>query len=166
MKTAILYTSSHGTTEKVAENIAEILRSGDVDVELISLDRVRNPGTDAFDTVILGTSIHVGRPSGKMQKYVTETENKNVLETKNIGLFVCCMLPEPEKRAAQFERAFPEYLRVRARASGIMGGEFIFEKMNWLERAMIKKIAGTGKSVSAVDGRAIADFAARMKQTF
>jgi menaquinone-dependent protoporphyrinogen oxidase len=163
MKTAVVYTSMHGTTEKVACRIADMLRAGGAEVALISLEKERNPLLGEFDTVILGTSIHAGKPAKKMHRYVTETENKNVLETKIIGLFVCSMFPDAEKRAEQFEQAFPEYLRARAKASVMPGGEFLFEKMNWLERAIIRKVAKTNKSVSAIDSEAIAGFADRMR---
>ena len=58
MKTAILFSSKHGTTAKVATILAEKL--GDENINLINLKTETNPNLDAYDAVILGTA-KIGR---------------------------------------------------------------------------------------------------------
>lgn len=162
MKTAILFTSRHGTTAAVADTIADLLRSpGEVDI--IDLKKERDPDLDAYDTVILGTSIHMGNPAKTMQRYVTETRHKNALESKRVGLFICCMYPDQARRTEQLEHAFPEYLHRHAAAEFIAGGEFRTERMTRLERMVVKKVSGSSGPFSAIDTEAVKDFAEKMK---
>ena len=163
MKTAILYTTRHGTTEKVARTIAEgLCDSGEVD--LVNLRFYRDQPLDRYDTVVLGTSIHMGRPDKAMQRYVTETKNKNALEARRVGLFLCCMHTDEGRRADQLEHAFPEYLRRHAEAITIAGGEFLTEKMGWLDRMIVKKVSGVAGNTEDLRGDDIVAFIEKMKK--
>lgn len=142
--------------------IAEGLRDiGEVDV--ISLGKQKNPSLAGYDTVILGTSVHMGKPGKAMHRYTTETEHKNVLQTKRTALFLCCMEDDAEKCARQFEHAFPEYLRRSASATAVVGGEFLMGEMNGLERMIARKITGSRDSVSKLQRKHIEDFIAEIK---
>ena len=79
---------------------------------------------------------------------------------KETGLFICCMDKNREKE--EFENAFPKELREHAKACGILGGEFLFENMNFLEKAIIKKIAKTDQSIYQLNHAAIEKFADEM----
>jgi len=81
---------------------------------------------------------------------------------KKLGLFLCCM-EEGEKANEQFENAYPENLRKHATATGLFGGEFTFEKMNFLEKSIIKKISKISESVSKINEKAINEFAINIK---
>jgi len=147
MKKAILYTSSHGTTAKIAAILAEKL--GNENVDLIDLGRSDIPEIEGYSQIILGTSIHAGQPSRKMQKFCA-SYSKSLL-SKPLALYVCGMEADPEKRKQEFNTAFSEDFRNHASASGFLGGEFLFEKMNFFEKFIIKKISKTDKSVSSID---------------
>ena len=66
LKTAIIYTSKYGTTEKAAVSIAEKLKETS-EVELFSLKKCPNPDINGFDTVILGTPIYARQASQKIK---------------------------------------------------------------------------------------------------
>jgi menaquinone-dependent protoporphyrinogen oxidase len=145
MKTAIIYTSKHGTTAKVAQMIAE--RLTDNQAAIIDLKKVKCPDLNSFDGIILGTSVYAGTPSKRMQTFIKN--HADILTAKRIGLFVCGMEPNREKRRQELENAYPLSLKQQAVARHFLGGEFLFEKMNFFERAVIKRIAKTDKSVFA-----------------
>ena len=67
------------------------------------------------------------------------------------------VLTPPKK----IEYSNPEELLNHAKATGLFGGEFIFEKMNFLERLIIKKISGLKESVSKINYETIQQFANR-----
>ena len=69
---------------------------------------------------------------------------------------------EGEKAENQFNESFPEELIKHVSATGIFGGEFNFEKMNFIERAMLRKIAKVDKSVSKISEENIAKFVSRI----
>lgn len=159
MKTAIVYASSHGTTEKVAGIIAEKL-SGDK-ITIFNLKKQKNISVEDFDKVIIGGSMH----AGKMQKAVQTFVDKHIetLKVKAVGLFVCGMEPNPEKQILELVSAYPEGIRQIAKISVFVGGEFLFEKMNFVQRMIIKKIAHTDKSVSALQQQNIENLISLMK---
>ena len=102
---------------------------------------------------------------GTIQKGVKKfcEHNQTLLLSKPLGLFICCMTPEPEKRRQEFDLAFSPELRAHSRANGILGGEFLFEKMNFLERMVVKKVAKTDHSVSDIDTSAVRTFTEALK---
>jgi menaquinone-dependent protoporphyrinogen oxidase len=155
MKTAIIYTSKYGTTEKIACSIAEKLKETN-GVELFSLKKNAKPNISAFETVILGSSIYAGQASGKMRTFCKA--NESVLLQKKTALFVCGMEPDKEKQEKELKDAYPEALQNKAIATGFLGGAFIFEKMNLFERMIIKKIAKTTTSVERIDWKSVDEF--------
>ncbi len=154
MKTAIIYTSKHGATARIAAMLAAKIP----DSTLISLDENAESAIAGFGRVILGTPIYAGQPRAKMMRFCKK--NRDVLALKNIGLFVCCMWPEEEKRAEQLKNAFPEWLHEAAKAEAVLGGAFDFDQLNALERMVVKKIAKFDRSVEAIDAEAVDRFAA------
>jgi len=149
MKTAIIYDSKYGTTEKVAGSIAEKLMETN-EVECFSLKKNPNPDISGFEVVILGTPVYAGQPSKKMKAFCKI--NEPVLLEKKTGLFVCGMEPYREKRENELKAAYPITLQEKALAAAFLGGAFLFEQMNFFERLIIRKIAKTNKSVQRIFG--------------
>lgn len=154
MNISIIYISNHGTTEKVANLIASKLKKEKFETVLINLRKNSKPNIDDADLVILGSSIHAGNVQKKMKKFCSLYLNQ--LKNKNLALFVCLM--EKEKKWQEFEVAYPKELREHSFANAIAGGEFLFENMNFFERAIIKRIAKTDKSIYDLDNIAIDAF--------
>jgi menaquinone-dependent protoporphyrinogen oxidase len=161
MQTAIIYASKHGTTEKVAFSIAEKLKETN-EVALFSLNKIPNPNISDFEMVILGSSIYAGQASDKMKTFCKA--NESVLSRKKTGLFVCGMQPDKEEKEKELKDAYPEILRGSAQATGFLGGAFLFEKMNFFERLIIKKIAKTSTSVEQIDWEAVDEFVKKLKE--
>lgn len=140
MKTLVVYASRHGCAEKCAHLLVDNL-SGEVDV--VNLAKTKVPDLAVYDTVIIGGSIHMG----KIQKSVTvfcQNEMKELLE-KKVGLYLCCANLDVVEM--QMKGAFPEPLYSHATAREHFGYTYDFSKMNFLERAAIKHVAKTDKSV-------------------
>lgn len=152
MKTAIIYYSKHGTTERVAHLIGENLNHK---VDYISLRENAKPDIRTYDRIILGTSIYAGTPGRKFSQFCNK--NRSLLKEKVIGFFICCMNKEQE--VEEMNNAFPEYLQQSAIPKAILGGEFLFDKMNCIERFITKKVAKIESSVSCLRYDAIREFA-------
>jgi menaquinone-dependent protoporphyrinogen oxidase len=146
MKIAIVYFSKHGTTAKVAQMIAERLTGNQVAV--IDLKKVKCPDLNSFDGIILGTSIYAGTSPKTMQRFCKE--NIEELKQKQLSLFVCGMELDETKQQQELANAYPQELVRHAVSTCFAGGEFQFEKMNFFERAIIKRIAKTDKNVSQI----------------
>jgi menaquinone-dependent protoporphyrinogen oxidase len=155
MKTLIAYVTSHGCTEGCALKLKSMLPEQS---DLVNLKKDDIPDLAAYDAILVGGSIHVGRVQSAVRKFCSK--NESVLSSKKLGLFLCCM-ETGEKGQQQFESAFPESLRRKAVARGIFGGEFRFEKMKGFEKWITKKVAHIDGDVSTVDETKIREFAGK-----
>ncbi|MCL2290054.1 MAG: flavodoxin domain-containing protein [Bacteroidetes bacterium] len=161
MKTAIIYASKHGTTEKVAHSIADKLK-GTNEVELFSLNANPKPDINAFEMVIIGSSIYAGQASKKVKAFCKE--NESLLLQKKIGLFTCGMQPEKENQEKELQAAFPEVLLKHSKATNFLGGELLFEQMNFFERMLVKKFMKIKSSVHQIDWDGVEDLAKRLQE--
>ena len=142
MKTVIVYASSHGTTEKVANIIREKLDSNTV--QTYNLKYKPKIDLSSYETVIIGGSIHAGFIQSDVKKFIKE--NTVVLLQKKVALYLCCMNEAKEKE--EFNNNYPELLRNHSIYNAIVGGEYIFEKMNFIEKFLVRKISGVNSTIS------------------
>jgi len=160
MKTLIIYATSHGCTEKAVKELSQKL-SG----EIISMDLKNHPSLSLseFDRIIIGGSIHAGLIQKRIRNFCSA--NLEQLKSKEIGLFICCMY-EAEIAREEIKNAFPEELHQMAKTEAIFGGEYNFDKMNFVEKLLVKKIAKVSESVSKLDHDSIDRFANKMEKTY
>lgn len=153
MSCVILYSSKYGGTLLCAEKLAE---SMNVDSTFINLDKNSNPDLSKYQSVIIGTSIYIGaiRKSVKMfcKNYLS------ILETKKVGFFISCLAKESEANL-YFEKSFDEILLSNAAAIGVFGPVVNYDKMNFFEKMILKKITGKSESFSKIDDEQIIKFA-------
>lgn len=158
METLIVYASSHGTTEKVAKIIESKIGTT---AKSINLKKNKKPDISQFKQIIIGGSIHAGTMQKKVKRFCND--NMVLLLEKRIGLFICCM--DSTKEIQQIENAFPEILRNHAICKKSLGGEFLFDKMNALEKFIVKKVSGIDKTTSNIDYDKIEELANAIKNS-
>jgi menaquinone-dependent protoporphyrinogen oxidase len=158
MKILIAYTSKHGTTERIA-GILNVKINGTA--KLVNLSRGKKPDLKAFDIVIVGGSIYMGRINSTLRKYLAE--NQEILLTKHLGLYLSC-LEKDETAQNQFNRAFPELLRNHSFATGLLGGEVLINKMNILERFIVSKTHNIKKSTTRLNNKGIDHFVKKIRE--
>lgn len=158
MATIVIYMTKHGTTEK----IVSILKSKlDNQVDEVCNLKSQKCDISKYDDIIIGGSIHAGQVQSKIKKFCKNHESD--LLNKKLGLFITCM-EESESKLEFLKNSFPENLLNHAVVTGIFGGEFNFDKMNFVEKAIIKKITGFTTSKSRIDEKEIAEFAEKFSQ--
>ena len=156
MKTAIIFKTKHGTTEKVAYMLAKDLSKDGSEVRIIDLAKTRQPHLNGYERIIIGGSIHVGRIQREIRTFCDK--HSEMLLEKKLGLYICCMETDELKRQKEFDDAFSAVLKEHASAKAIMGGEFLLEKMNFIERLVVRKVANTRESVYDIDTEAVEKF--------
>lgn len=156
MKTCIIYTTMHGCTEKCAEELKSHLAS---DAVLFNLKHKTPKELKSYDQIVIGGSIHAGHIQRKIKTFCEKHEA--LLLQKNLGLFLCCM-EDGENAQTQFNNAFPESWRRHAKATGLFGGEFDFNKMGFMAKAIVKKVANVTESVDHIKHESIEEFAVQM----
>lgn len=157
-KTAIFFASKHGTTERLAHLIAERLNHHEISI----FNLKDNPKVDlgSYHQIIIGGSVH----AGQIQKRVRTFCQEHLLELleKPLGLFLCGM-NEPQYES-QLQHAYPDLLRHHAISCQVLGGEFLFPKMNFLEKIIVRKVSGITQSVSHIRMEALEAFAQAMSK--
>lgn len=144
MNTLIVYATKHGCTEKCAAILSEKL-TGKVD--LCNLKGVKAVNLSQYDKVIIGGSIYAGQIRKETSEFCTK--NLNELKDKKLGFFLCCMR-DGEIADMQINNSFPQELLSNALAKDYFGGEFIFKKMNIMERLIVKKVSKIDKDTSNI----------------
>lgn len=155
MSTLIVYASKYGFTKTCAEILAKKLGEN---VDIYDLNS-NLPDLMKYDKVIVGGSIYAGKIRKPVMRFCTD--NLNTLKGKKLGLFICGMAKEDDAQK-QLESTFPQELLAVCAAKGFFGGECNYEKMNFLEKFIMKKITGSKQSQSKIAEDNITRFAGMM----
>ncbi|WP_239253883.1 flavodoxin domain-containing protein [Listeria ilorinensis] len=133
MKTLILYDSKYGTTERCAQHLAAQIKC---DVDMQKIIPKKNYDLSDYQQIILGTPIYMGKP----RKVFTEFINQHLdtLLTKRLHLYICGM--QNADAGEELKNAYPEELSRHATHKAFFGGEFIFTKMNFFEKLIVKTV--------------------------
>jgi menaquinone-dependent protoporphyrinogen oxidase len=143
LKTLIVYESRHGSVKKAVDFIAMKLMDPP---DIMSAKEALRSNLEKYDTIIIGGSIM----AGKIQKNITSFINSNIdiLLQKKIALLLAAASPEKDVIQKEINDSFPEKIRNVSQYTAHIGYEFNLEKMNFMFRMMIKKMAKVEKSVS------------------
>lgn len=152
MKTAIIYTTKYGCSQKCAKILRDKL-GGEVD--LYNLKTRNTIDLSQYQRIIIGGSIYMGRIQKEVRTF--SIENQDRLKDKKLGLFICCMR-EGEEAQKQLEESFPQELIERAVAVEYFGGEFVFDKMSFMDSFIAKKVAKINKDTSNISEEKIYKF--------
>lgn len=157
MKSAIIYATKYGCVEKAAKILQSKLNGK---VSLFNITKETVPNLEDYDNVILGGSIYVG----KIQKVLTNYLNSNLpsLLHKRVGLFICAGQPEPI-RTKELQEAFPVELFNHATVKEVFGYEYNFDKLNFLDKLIVRKVAGVTESCYALSSEKIQNFIKAIK---
>ncbi|MEJ5228843.1 MAG: flavodoxin domain-containing protein [Pseudothermotoga sp.] len=157
MKTLILYDTYTGTTEKCANLLAQNLN----DAEVVNISKQKVPSLEAYDLVVLGTYVHAGKISKKIQDFCRK--NLEILKTKKIGIFFCML--RGDQGIEEYTKAnFSEDLLKAVKVKEYFGGELNYEKMNFFFRFILKQIEKKTKPQLGIKPERISSFAKRLKE--
>jgi menaquinone-dependent protoporphyrinogen oxidase len=156
MKGIIIYESLHGSTEKCAKMLTELI-GGDIQTARLHDNEYIN--IDEFDVVIVGGSIHMGVIQTRVENFLKNNHEK--LREKQLGLYLCCM-EEGEIAREQFDRAYPAEFRKKAIATGLFGGEFNLRRMSFFEKKLTRRLTGIKSSVPKINEEEIRHFAKKI----
>lgn len=158
MNTLVVYASKYGCTEKCARLLADQL-VGNVELHHLKKDRAKD--WHSYDTIVIGGPIYVGQ----IRKEVTAfcEEHMELLMQKRLGLFICG-IQEESVVVEELQRSYPPELMETAEVSAYFGGEYNFDKMNFLDRTLVKKIAKVTTNQSDIKEETIAAFALKLNE--
>lgn len=125
MKTLVLYTSKHGTTNQVATYI-----NNSFDGDLYDILQNKPTNLNQYDLIIIGGPVYMGTLNSKLKSYIDS--NIDILINRQLALFLVC-LKEEEVAAEQFNHAYGSKLLEHSLTDGFFGGQ-VQGKLSPLER--------------------------------
>ncbi len=143
MRSLVAFGTKYGSTEKVAETIADVLRSSGHTVDVADLRRKPMYEVDDYDMVVIGSSIIVGGWSKGSKRFLEE--NCEILRNKKVAMFVCCSESylRPDEKEAQRKNFLSNVAEVHGLepiSLGLFGGEIDFDKYGFMVKAVLKKV--------------------------
>lgn len=147
MKILILFGSKYGTTEKCAGKLKEYING---DVEIININEKKNIELEKYNKIIIGSSIYVGVFNKKIKAFIKEHMEK--LIRMDVSLFISCMA-EGEELESIFKENISNKLLDGIKLKESLGGAFMFSKMNFFEKRIIKAISKKDSKLGVVDGK-------------
>jgi menaquinone-dependent protoporphyrinogen oxidase len=125
MNGLVVYGTRYGTAKEIAEEIAKTLKNENVDVTLFNAKQIRDHGIAAYDLVVVGSGIKMGKWTKESKNFLKN--NQNILSNKKVALFVSCGAANSEKSMAEGQEKYLDniskvYLTNKPIATGLFGG--------------------------------------------
>lgn len=136
MKTVIVYDTKKGCTKKCAEFLHEKLPSSEL-FNVQTFDR----SFETYDSVILLSPIYIGQVRKGIKKLI-EAHHSALLQ-RPLSIALCGMNKDGLDETIQL--SFDEKIREHA-SIHLVGGAYYFDKLNFLEKMVVKKIAKVSQS--------------------
>ncbi len=145
MSLLIIYSSKYGSTEKSAKNLGKFYGKN---FSLLNIKNRKKQDIDLekYDSIAIGGSIYVGKIHREIKRFCSDYEKE--LLKKKIGLFLCC--GSENELNKYFKDSFGTKLLPHSVYNAHFGYEYDFDKMSFLSRVAVKKIAGINKSKSNI----------------
>jgi menaquinone-dependent protoporphyrinogen oxidase len=134
-KVLIAYATKHGCAAECAKVLSGKMNT---ETNLWDLKEKKDIDLSSYDKIIVGGSIYAGRITKEVREFCTK--NESILEDKKLGLFICGT-SEGDTAKQQVEASFPQKLLSSALTKESFGGKIQLNKMNFLERKIIKTVA-------------------------
>ena len=141
-KLLVVFHTSEGQTARIADHIAAVLRDLGDEVEVH--DVAGAPAPDRYDGVIVGDSIHAGRHSKALTRYVSD--HAAALAAVPSALFQVSLTsanPDAEHTATA-HRLLHELLDRTGfdpDLVGLFAGALVFTQYGWLKRRVMRAIS-------------------------
>ena len=130
MRVLLAYASKNGSTASCVERLASGLSGLDVTVADLSAEI---PNTAEFDMVIVGAGVHHHRFPAPVTRFLRE--QKDILLTKKLGLFLLCGIAEEQEY--YMEKLFAPQLREHAFEISFWGGSLRYDGLSFWDKLFV-----------------------------
>jgi menaquinone-dependent protoporphyrinogen oxidase len=140
----IPYATHDGHTRRIADFVARVIRERGFEATAVDIKRSRLLPPDAYDAVIVGASIRMG----KHDRYATAfvRRNRGALERVPSAFFSVSLAAHDDTESGRNEvrgyiERFVQRTGWRPKAIGVIAGALLYTQYDFLTRWMMKKIA-------------------------
>lgn len=145
MKILILHASKKGQTEKIAHFIAESVQNHGHQTTIFPVNRIPDDfSTDAYDAVIIGGPIYIGRYPSYLQEFVTT--HRDWLNRVPSAFFTVCMAihsknSQEQEQARSFGINFIKKTNWHTNMMETFAGAIKYTQYGFITRMIMRNIA-------------------------
>jgi len=137
----VAYATKYGATAEIAERIGEVLREAGLATDVLPADRVGD--VRPYEAVVLGSAVYIGRWQKPAVNFLKT--NEEALAERPVWLFSSGPTGEGDPVELTQGWGFPKGLqpiadRIQPRDIAVFHGNVDPEKLNFIERWMIKNV--------------------------
>lgn len=137
MNILIAAASKHGSTNQIAQVIADELKSSGANAQLLPLKQIED--IDEFDAVLLGSAVYYGKWRKEAKKFAEQ--NSETLKRKAVWLFSSGPLGENDPHAEDLPLKIDELIEMTgARGHTVFIGSLDKDKLGFAEKLIIKGV--------------------------
>jgi menaquinone-dependent protoporphyrinogen oxidase len=138
-KILIAYGTTEGQTARIADHIVDTIRNHGIETQALDLGRSKDVPLDAYDAVIVGGSIHMGKHQDDVGDFVRE--NRGVLERLPSAFFSVSLAAHGDMANAEaYVANFEQQTGWHPTKVGLFGGALLYREYGFLKRYMMKRI--------------------------
>lgn len=142
LRILLTYHSGEGQTARIADRIAAVLRDNDASVDVATADA--DPSPVGYDGVIVGDSIHLGRHSRALRRWIARHVDQ--LDTVPTALFQVSLTsarddPAHQTEANELAQRLLDATGLDPDLVGLFAGALAYTRYGRLKRRMMRRIA-------------------------
>jgi menaquinone-dependent protoporphyrinogen oxidase len=140
-KVLVTYATKYGATAEIAEKIGDVLKKAGLPTDVVPVEKVKD--LSPYSAVVLGSAVYIGRWRKEAFKFMEK--NEEALAERDVWIFSSGPTEEGDPVELVKGWTLPEKLepvaeRIQPHDITVFHGELDPEKMNFIERTMIKNI--------------------------
>lgn len=137
----VAYGTKYGATAEIAEKIGEVLRQAGLQVDVLPADRAGNLAT--YQAAVVGSAVYIGRWRKEAVKLLEA--NQEALAERPVWLFSSGPTDEGDPVELLQGWRYPNSLqpvvdRIQPRDIAVFHGATDLDKLNFIEKFMIKRV--------------------------
>jgi len=139
----VAYGSKYGATAEIAERIGQTLREKALQADVLSAERVKDPG--AYQAVVLGSAVYIGQ----WRKNAADFLKRNEAALARLPVWLFSSGPSGRGDPKELVKGWvlpadlqPVADRVRPRDVAVFHGNLNERKANLLEKWLVKNVGG------------------------
>lgn len=134
------YGTTEGQTAKIAEYIADVIRDRGHEAQEVDIKEAPKVVPEAYDAVIVGASIHMGKHDRRVTDYVRT--NLSTLQRLPSAIFSVSLAAHgDEDEAERYVKEFEQETGWHPEKVALFGGALLYTRYGFLKRRLMRKIA-------------------------
>jgi len=160
MKLLVIFSSWHGTVQKVAKEIISLLETP---ADLYDIECSDPLSPEGYDCIVFGCSVHDRHIQNSIRDYIT---TNCPASKKIISCLFCCSILGDEETQLVLENDIPANVLSSFNLVELMGGIIYAKKLSFFERRILKQISFDESRMKTLDSIKIRKFSRHIQEQY